>query len=262
MNSLVVDRESILPLYYQIQRQLLDQIQSGELKGGDPLPSEQQIAARFRVSRMTSRQALKSLCKLGVAYSERGKGTFVSGIKLEKNFRQVQSFSEEMAARGYRAGSTVIAFEVVPASAEAARTLQLEPGEEIFRLERIRLADSVPMGLERAHLPRRLFPDLMDAFDGKGSLYETLWARYGTRIAVADEVVEVGFAGPEEARMLRIPNKSPVFAFARTSYVQDGQGVEYVKSVYRVDRYKIVNRLTRFGPEFCGQRGRGSELLR
>ena len=250
-----------MPLYYQIQRRLLGQIQSGELKGGDPLPSELQISAQFRVSRMTSRQALKSLCKLGVAYSLQGKGTFVSGIKLEKNFRQVQSFSEEMTTLGYRPGSTVVAFEVMPAAAEIARTLRLKPGEEVYRLERVRLADSAPMGLERAHLPKRLFPDLMEAFNGTGSLYETLSERYGTQIVVADEVVEVGFAGSPDARMLRIPAKSPVFVFTRTSYLPDGQVVEYVRSVYRVDRYKIVNRLTRLSPEY-GEYRRASALLR
>ncbi len=255
MDTFPVDRDSVVPLYYQIQRQLLDQIQSGGLKGGAPLPSEQQIAARFRVSRMTSRQALKSLCKLGVAYSLQGKGTFVSGIKLEKNFRQAQSFSEEMEALGYRPGSRVVAFERVPAHAEDARALGLKAGEEVFRLERIRLADSSPMGLERAHLPARLFPDLRDLFNGEGSLYETLRKQYGTRIAVADEVVEVGYARPQEARLLRVPSKSAVFVFTRTSYLQDGQAVEFVKSVYRVDRYKIVNRLTRLSPEAWGGRG-------
>jgi len=254
VNSFVLDRQSILPLYYQIQRQLLDRIRSGQLKGGDPLPSEQQMAVHFRVSRMTSRQALKSLCKLGVAYSQQGKGTFVSGIKLEKNFRQVRSFSEEMEMLGCRPGSRVVTFVVVPAPAEVSQALQLKPGEEVFRLERVRLADSAPMGVERAHLPQRLFPDLMRVYNGEESLYERLWTHYGTRIVVADEVVEVGLASPQEARLLRIPNRCPVFAFTRTSYVQEGLVVEYVKSVYRADRYKFVTRLTRTSPEFWSRR--------
>lgn len=94
-----LDRHSIVPLYYQIERRLLDQIRSGELKPGDPVPSEHEIAAGLDVSRMTARQALKSLCELGVAYRGTGKGTFVFGSKLEKNFRQVLSFTEEMSGR-------------------------------------------------------------------------------------------------------------------------------------------------------------------
>lgn len=220
------------------------------------------MAARFRVSRMTSRQALKSLCNLGVAYSLQGKGTFVSGIKLEKNFRQVRSFSEEMQALGYRPSSRLLAFERVAARGEVAQALQLRPGAEVFRLHRLRLADSSPLGLECAHLPQRLFPDLMDVFDGRGSLYQILWERYGTRVVVADEVVEANSAGLEHARLLRIPSKSPVFFFTRTSHVQDGQVVEYVKSIYRADRYKIVNRLTRLSAEFLGAERTATELRR
>jgi len=93
-----LDRQSAVPLYYQIQQHLLGQIRSGLIKPGQPVPSEQEISRSLRISRMTARQALKSLCDLGVTYSQRGKGTFVSEIKLEKSFRQVLSFSEEMQA--------------------------------------------------------------------------------------------------------------------------------------------------------------------
>src|SRR6266436_5551613 len=84
MGNLILDRQSVVPLYYQIQQSLLGRIRSGELVVGAPMPSEQEIATRLGVSRMTARQALKSLCSLGVAYSQRGKGTFVSRFKLEK----------------------------------------------------------------------------------------------------------------------------------------------------------------------------------
>src|SRR3977135_843998 len=102
MGSLILDRQSVVPLYYQIQQSLLGQIRAGELVAGAPMPSEQEIATRLGVSRMTARQALKSLCSLGVAYSQRGKGTFVSVGKLEKNIRAVLSFTDDMAACGAR----------------------------------------------------------------------------------------------------------------------------------------------------------------
>ena len=110
MDSLNLDRQSVVPLYFQIQQQLLQHIRLGRFKPGRPLPSEEVISKRLRVSRMTARQALKSLCSQGVAYSQRGKGTFVAETKLEKNFRQVLSFSEEMEARGTRPHSKVTSF--------------------------------------------------------------------------------------------------------------------------------------------------------
>ena len=120
LNTFTLDRQSPLPLYYQIQQMLLGNIRSGVLKAGDSLPSEQEIAAKFRISRMTARQALKSLSELGAAYSQRGKGTFVSPFKMEKPFRQVLSFTEEMRASGSRPSSRVLSFETFVPSGEIA----------------------------------------------------------------------------------------------------------------------------------------------
>lgn len=240
-----LDRGSVVPLYYQIQQHLLGQIRAGATKPGEVVPSEQEISKRLRISRMTARQALKSLCDLGVAYSRRGKGTFVSESKLEKNFRQVLSFSEEMQRRGSRPRARMLLFEVVDASADVAEALRLSNGEKVISLRRVRLAGSSPMGVEWSRLPLRLCPDLVQTFDPSSSLYRELSERYGVEIVVADEVVEAGLAGAEEARLLRVRKGNPVFVFTRTSYVQSGQPVEYVKSVYRGDRYKLVNRLTR-----------------
>jgi GntR family transcriptional regulator len=240
-----LDRNSVLPLYYQIQQRLLGQIQSGELAVGQALPAAQELAATLGVSLMTARQAIKSLCDLGVLYSKQGKGTFISGMKLEKDFRQVLSFTEEMKARGSRPGSRVLSFEIRTGDREVLEALDLRPADQIIELRRVRQANGLPMGIECSSLPLRLCPDLLESFDPRTSLYRILTDRYGIDMIVADEVAEVGLAGREEARLLRINEKSPVFLFTRTSYVQSGQPVEYVKATYRGDRYKIVNRLTR-----------------
>ena len=244
MDLPALDRQSAVPLYYQIQQHLLAEIRAGALKAGEPIPSEQEISGRLRISRMTARQALKSLCDLGVTYSQRGKGTFVSAIKLEKNSRQVLSFSEEIQAFGSRPRSKVLSFEVAAASPDVADVLHLSPGEKVVSLRRVRMAGSSPMGLEWSRLPLRLCPDLLRAFDSSMSLYQTLAERYGVEIVAADEVAEAGLAGAEEAKLLRCATGSPVFLFTRTAYVQSGNPVEYVKSTYRGDRFKIVNRLT------------------
>jgi GntR family transcriptional regulator len=238
-------RGSFVPLYHQIQQRLLGQIQSGALKPGEPLPSTQEIAAMLGVSQMTVRQAIKALCELGIVYSRQGKGTFVSGMKLEKDFRQVLSFSEDMKARGSRPRSKVLSFGVRQPGAEVVRALLLRQGEKIIRLKRIRLANNVPMGIECSSLPLRICPDLLEVFDPRDSLYEILAERYGINMAVADEVAEAGLADAETARLLRIAQGNPVFFFTRISYVQSGQPIEHVQSTYRGDRYKIVNRLTR-----------------
>lgn len=253
MELTFINRNGVAPFYHQIQQQLYERIRLGELKAGDALPSEHEISTRLGVSRMTARLAIKSLCDLGIVYSKQGKGTFVSGLKLEKNFRQVLSFTEEMALSGRKARSRILAFETIPAEAEVAQALGIKREESVVRLRRLRIADSVPMGIESSYLPDSLCPGLRDAFDPGTSLYQVLANRYGIQIAIADEVIESGLAEAEEARLLRIRKGSPVFSFTRTSYVQQGRAVEYVKSTYRGDRYRIVNRLVRLKHEFIGR---------
>src|SRR5438876_10557449 len=121
--AIVLDRQSVVPRYFPSQQGLSEQIRSGELKPGALMPSEQEIAARLGVSRMTARQALKSLCSRGLAFSQRGKGTFVSRMKLEKNFRQLLSFSEEMKDRGTQPRSRVVAFRKIHRGVDAVEAV-------------------------------------------------------------------------------------------------------------------------------------------
>lgn len=245
MGGVVLDRHSVVPLYFQIQQGLSEQIRSGKLKPGELMPSEQEIAARLGVSRMTARQALKSLCNRGLAFSQRGKGTFVSRMKLEKNFRQLLSFSEEMKDRGSRPRSRVLAFKKMLPEGDVAEALHLGADEEVILLRRVRMADSAPLCIEATHLPARLCPDLLENFEPSGSLYRALAEQYGLQIHMADEVAEASVATAAEAKLLRVRGGSPVFHFTRTAYLHDGQPVEFVKSTYRGDRCKVVSRLKR-----------------
>jgi GntR family transcriptional regulator len=244
-SSLPLYRKNGIPLYHQIQQRLLDLIQSGIFKPSEPLPSIQRIAALMGVSQMTVRQAVKSLCELGVIYSKQGKGTFISRIKLERDFRQVLSFSEETRARGATPHSKLISFRVQMPNQETKKALALNLQEKVFRLRRVRYADSHPMGIECSCLPVNLCPGLLETFDPETSLYRKLADQYGIQLTVTNEVIEVGKASDQEAQLLQIAPGSPVFLFTRLSFLESGKAVEHVKSVYRGDRYKIVNRLVR-----------------
>jgi GntR family transcriptional regulator len=175
--------------------------------------------------------------------NKRGRLPFVAPLKLEKSFRQILSFSEEMEVRGLRPGSKVLSFETVSPPPGVTGALRLAPSERVIRLQRVRMADSFPMGVEASFLWARLFPDLLRRFDPGTSLYRALADVYGMQVAVADEVAEVGVATSEEAQLLQIREGNPILIFTRISYIHSGQPVEYVESYYRGDRYKIVQRL-------------------
>jgi GntR family transcriptional regulator len=142
-------------------------------------------------------------------------------------------------------GSKVLSFRAQPPGPEAKGALGLRHEEKMFLLRRVRYGDSVPMGIESSSLPVRLCPILLETFDPTTSLYEELARQYGIQLMITDEVVEVGKANAEDAHMLEIVPQSPVFLFTRVSYLENGTPAELVKSIYRGDRHKVVNRLTR-----------------
>ncbi len=247
-----MERKSGVPLYYQIQQRLIGQIRSGEFRPGEPLPSLQELAARLGVSQMTARQAVRALCDQGLMYSRQGKGTFVSAFKHERNFRQVLSFTEEMRMRGSLPSSRVLSFRVEAGSREVRTALEMAPSQKVFRLRRIRYSDGRPMGIECSCLLQDICPDLMETFDPSTSLYRHLAEHYGIQMEFTDEVVEVGKASAADAALLKVAAGSPVFLFTRTGYGENGKPLEYVKSIYRGDRYKIVQRLTRAKHDVLG----------
>ena len=121
----------------------------------------------------------------------------------------------------------------------------MKASQRVFRLRRVRYSDGQPMGIECSCLPQHLCPDLLETFDPSTSLYAKLAEQYGIQMEVTDEVVEAGSATAEEAALLKIAPRSPVFLFTRTCYGENGKPLEFVKSTYRGDRYKIVQRLRR-----------------
>ena len=143
----------------------------------------------------------------------------------------------------------MLSFRIQTPTQEVKEALALSDGDRVFNLHRVRCGDSIPMGIESSCLPVQLCPGLIETFDATASLYDELAQQYGIQLMVTDEVVEVGKASAEDARLLEIAPQSPIFLFTRVSYLENGTPVEHVKSVYRGDKYKIVNRLMRMKRE-------------
>ena len=238
-----LDKNGFIPLYYQIQRALMERIQSGELSEGDPLASEEELSRAYQVSRMTARQALHGLKTNGYAYSEKGRGTFVSRPKLEKNILHLQGFTEDMRRRGMKPSSQLLEQSVVMGMGDLMEKLKLDEGEKVMRLRRLRLADGIPMALEDSHVPLRHFPGLDRIDFGKHSLYHTLRERYGVRVGYADETIEAFPATREESELLTIPRKASVLSISRIILTAQETPIEAAVSRYRGDRYRASIRV-------------------
>jgi GntR family transcriptional regulator len=235
-----LDKSSFTPMYFQIQAQLLQMIQSGQLRPGDPLPSEDELSRACGVSRMTARHALQALKADGFASRHKGQGTFVSQPRVEKDIMHLAGFTAEMRALGLKPSSRVLDAETIPAAAEVASRLRIEIGSPVFHLRRLRCADAVPVAIEEVWLSREQFPGVEKIDFSTASLYQTLRDRYGIRVSRADEILEARSATRQQAELLDIPRHLSLLAITRTLWSANGKPVETAQSVYRGDRYRAV----------------------
>jgi GntR family transcriptional regulator len=238
-----LDKNSFTPLYFQIQTQLMKMIESGQLRVGDPLPSEEELSRIHGVSRMTSRQALQALKNQGFASRHKGKGSFVLQPKVEKDITHLSGFTAEMSALGLKASSKVLDSRIVPAPAEIASRLQIEVGAAAFQLNRLRFADSLPVAIEELWLPAAQFAGIEKLDFAKSSLYQTLRERYGIRVGSADEILEARSASKQEAALLDVAPRSSLLVISRTLVSVEGRPIETARSIYRGDRYRAVLRI-------------------
>lgn len=235
-----LDKASFTPIYFQIQTQLLHKIQSGQLRAGDPLPSEEELGRIFNVSRMTARHALQALKSQGFASRHKGQGTFVSRPRVEKDIAHLSGFTAEMNALGMKPTSRLLEAETIPAAADLASRLSIPLGSPTFHLRRLRLADEVPVAIEDVWLSQQLFPGIEKLNFIRLSLYQTLREQYGIRVSRADEVLEARSASRREADLLQITPRSSLLVMSRTLWSVDGKPVESAHSLYRGDRYRAV----------------------
>jgi GntR family transcriptional regulator len=213
------------------------------LEVGDAIPSERQLSQDMRVSRLTIRAALDELVRDGYLDRRHGSGTYVTEPKISQPLT-LTSFSEDMRRRGMVPGSRTLELATTSAGALLARRLQVSPAERLVRVKRLRLADAQPMAMEVLHIPETLVPGLTRADLEDRSFYDLLGERYGIVIASGTQSIEPTVTNEEESQVLGVPLHTPAFLFERTTVSESGRIVEFVRSIYRGDRYRLVADLT------------------
>ncbi|MDM5156243.1 phosphonate metabolism transcriptional regulator PhnF [Bacillus sp. DX1.1] len=239
-----IDKYSPFPIYYQIQEWVKQLIEDGEWKPGDKIPSENELCDKFEVSRMTIRQAINNLVEQGYLYRKRGIGTFVQLPKVEQKLQGMTGFTEDMISRGMKPSSELLSFRMVSATARLADRLRIQEGESVYEVRRIRLADEEPIAFETTYLSPALVKDINEEILQQ-SLYEHLEKKLGFKLVRATQAIEASIATDDEAAHLHIPKKAPVLVMRQWSYADGEQPLEYVKCIYRGDRYKFITNISR-----------------
>lgn len=228
-----------VPLYVKIREALRAEILQGKLHPGQKIPSENELAQQYRVSRMTVRQGILDLIKEGLLHRKQGVGTFVSYPHFDRDHTRLTNFFESAREQGIDASSTVLKIEISPAPEKVARELLLQPGESVICIRTLRFANQTPVTVHDSYLPHRLFPEIIHEKLENVHLWDVM-EKFGYRVKRAIQKLEARPASGEIARLLDIKPGSPILYKERKILATDGTAVEFTYCYNRGDMYSLT----------------------
>ena len=245
-NVEAIQKDSPLPLYFQLKELLRQEIESGHWQPGQRIPSEAELCQAFDISRSVVRQALRELEYQGLLYREQGKGTFVAQPKISESLMQdLSGFYEDMVTKGLTPLTKVLRQEIQPAHKKIANYLQIEPGDRVIVIERLRSVENEPIVLVTTYLPYDICPDLINEDLSTQSLYALLEKKYGLELSHGRRTIEAVAANQYEAQLLGVEEGAPLVLLDSVSYLRDGRPIEYFHAVHRGDRSRFAVEVVR-----------------
>lgn len=233
------NKNSGIPLYYQLKLWLLEQIEGGIYKPGEQIPTELELCSRFNISRGTVRRALSELIAEGSIYLVRGRGTFVSepiSWKDKLSIFNTISLAYVFTQLGLSFHTRLLEMSSKKADAQVAANLQIEPGEKIIFLKRLRIVESEPLVIITSYLSEKLASGLYTIDLSNRSLYTVLNDVCSLHISHIRRLIHVRLVNSREADLLKIPIPSAVYLFEELAYDDNNRPVEYSHSVFRGDK--------------------------
>lgn len=231
-------RESKIPIYHQIAEKIAEEIKNKNLKEDDKIKSEREYCEKYGVSRATVREAIKYLEKNNYVYRAQGRGTFVSPKVFKQNLLKFYSFTEEAKKQGKVPSSLIKIFKVIKADKKISENLEIREGEDIYFLERIRLADNIPMMIEKTYLPCTRFPRLKKKDFLESAMYDIFVKEYNVVFEKAVERFAVLSPEKKTVKVLEMPSNMSCIKLERFTYEKD-KVIEYTEGVIRGDRFQF-----------------------
>jgi GntR family transcriptional regulator, N-acetylglucosamine utilization regulator len=233
-----------MPVYVQIRESLRAEILGGILKRGEQLPSENELAIKFKVSRMTIRESIEDLVDEGLLYRRHGVGTFVAYPHLQRDHTRLTSFFDKAEHEGVQVEAQLLKLEVIPAKPRVAEALDIPVGSHVIRVKTLRCANGVPITVHDAYMPHKLFPSLVNENLEVQHLW-TLFEKAGYRVKRAIQKLEAREASKDVANLMKIKEGAPILFKERTVYADDGTPVEFTYCYNRGDIYSLTVALER-----------------
>ena len=233
------------PLYQQIKALITQSLQSGEWKPGELIPSEVELASRFKVSQGTVRKAIDELSAENLVVRRQGKGTFVATHHEERaHYRFLRLMPDEGEAK--QPDNRVVEVKRRRAPAEVARLLDMKSGDSVIFIRRVQSFDGVPTILDELWLPGALFRGLTveRLVEYKGPMYGLFETEFGTRMIRATERVRAVLAEPQVGELLDVQPGTPLLSVERVSFTYGDKPVEVRRGLYRTDTHHYHNELS------------------
>lgn len=237
--------EKRIPLYKKIEEAIYQEIASGNWSPGQRALTEEELAKKFKVSRMTARHALVELEREGVLVRFRGLGTYVAQNKIRRTLDKLLPFSAMLRGYGMEPGVKTYRFTVLPVDNFLAKTLNIQPQELIIKSEQLQLGDQFPISVLELHMPQALCPGITAMDFERSDYYEFLEEQYGIVIKYADTTIEAVAASDDQADKLQVNRGFPLLQLCRLSHDQRSRPVSYSKIFIRSDKYLIQGTVRR-----------------
>lgn len=236
-----LDRKSLTPLYLQLKDILVSQIVDGRLKSGDALPSERQLCEEFNLSRTTVREALRELIQVGMIRTVPGRGAFVAPPRPDLAIKvSLAGFTGDVRRQGMTPSSRLLSAGLITSPVPAlVEEMGLQPGDELVRIERLRLVNDAPLALHTAYLSHRLCPQILQHNLADESVFQLLCGEYGLRLARADEQVYAALADQQETELLNLTYPAAVLRAERTTFLDTGEVIEFSLATYCGEWYRL-----------------------
>lgn len=238
---------SFSPLYQQIKALILRSLQAGEWRPGEAIPSELELAARFKVSQGTVRKAVDELAAENLLVRRQGKGTFVATHHEEHvQYRFLRLAPDRADALGGNTHRTFLDCRRLRAPADVARALRMKQGEMVVEVRRVLHFSGQPVVLDDIWLPGHLFKGLTAdrLSEYRGPMYALFESEFGVRMIRAEEKLRAVLADAEVASILDVAVGSPLLSVERLAYTYGDQPVELRRGLYRTDRHHYRNELS------------------
>lgn len=237
--SSLLERDNPKPLYLQLKEVLVNAIESEKWQVNEKIPSENRLSEQYGLSRMTVRSVLTDLVKEGLLYRVQGKGTFVAE-KISTVSPSYVGIREQLEKQGYEVETKVLDFEVCKSNAAVARYMQIESGEDVFKIRRLRSVKGEPISIHTSYIHPVYSEQLTREMLEEEQLCVLLSEKYGVEKKRAEETLEAVPAEAGDAKLLGIEPRTPVLLLGDILYAKEStKPYEYTRIVFRGDKIKI-----------------------